>query len=127
MQESGFRVLTTHAPAYVAAETSGYSNVALEQMDRDIEEFIKLDAEPWLYFYQTRKPDDHTRYFGVVEALAKHIKEKFPAVHPIFFFGNEPDWEVRQCAGAIASDFANEFWNGSRQTFSPPMNNSRAR
>lgn len=117
VQAAGFRVLTTHAPSYVPAEPQGYTSSALLNMDRDIAAIVKLGAEPWLYFYQIRKPDDGNRYFASIQTIARHIKETFPAARPIFFFGNEPDWEVVQCAGEIRSDFKNEFWNGTRQEF----------
>ena len=119
VQTSGFKLIATHAPTFTPLSANGYEPKALANMDRDIKEIVKLKATPMLYFYQITNPikrnDDTERYSSSVQAIAKHLRDTWPGQKFVFFFGNEPDWEVMTCAGE--NPVSNIFWNGSRQEF----------
>jgi hypothetical protein len=119
VQTSGFKLIATHAPTFAPLSANGYESKALATMDKDIKEILKLKATPMLYFYQIANPirsgGDTERYSSSVQAIAKHLRDTWPGQKFVFFFGNEPDWEVMTCAGKTA--ISNIFWDGSRQDF----------
>lgn len=119
VRESGFRLITTHAPAFSPLSVNGYDSDKLDDMDADIKEIIKIKAIPMLYFYQIVNPirsdGDAQRYSSSVRAIARHLRDRWPAQKFVLFFGNEPDWEIMRCADEPS--VPTDFWDGSRQDF----------
>lgn len=119
VRESGFKLIATHAPAFSPLSVNGYDLNKLSDMDADIKEIVKIKATPMLYFYQIVNPirsdGDAKRYGSSVQAIARHLRDNWPDQEFVFFFGNEPDWEIMRCAGEPAVPAG--FWDGSRQDF----------